>query len=248
MTSKITEIAADVYRISTFAPDYGIQINQFLINDDEPFLMHTVFKKLFPVTREAVASVLDPARLRWIGFSHFEADECGALNEWLEVAPHAQAVCSFVGALVNVNDFAVRPPRALADGEVLETGRHRLRFLATPHVPHCWDAGLFFEETERTLLCSDLFFHPGDPEPLTEADIVSRARAAILEGRSGPLANDMPYTPYTDSTFQRLADLQPRTLALMHGSAFSGDGERALRDLASVIKEMLGSKEAGREK
>jgi len=219
-----------------------------LIDDDEPFLMHTVFKKLFPVTHEAVASVLDPARLRWIGFSHFEADECGALNEWLAVAPQAQAVCSFVGALVNVNDFAVRPPRALADSEVLETGRHRLRFLATPHVPHCWDAGLFFEETERTLLCSDLFFHPGDPEPLTETDIVGRARAAILEGLSSPLANDMPYTPYTDSTFQRLADLQPRTLALMHGSAFSGDGERALRDLASVIKEMLGSKEAGREK
>jgi flavorubredoxin len=245
MTSKITEIAANVYRISTFASDYGIQINQFLIDDDEPFLMHTVFKKLFPVTHDAVASVLDPARLRWIGFSHFEADECGALNEWLAVAPQAQAVCSFVGALVNVNDFAVRPARALADGEVLAIGRHRLRFLATPHVPHCWDAGLFCEETEQTLLCSDLFFHPGDPEPLTETDIVGRARAAILHSLSGPLANDMPYTPYTDSTFQRLADLQPRTLALMHGSAFSGDGARALRDLASVIKEILGNRKSG---
>jgi flavorubredoxin len=244
MTSKITEIATGVYRISTFAPDYGIQINQFLFDDDEPFLMHTVFKKLFLVTRAAVASVLDPARLRWVGFSHFEADECGALNEWLAAAPQAQAVCSFVGALVNVNDFAVRPPRALADGEVLAIGRHRLRFLATPHVPHCWDAGLFFEETERTLLCSDLFFHPGDPEPLTETDIVGHARAAILHGLSGPLANDMPYTPYTDSTFQRLADLQPRTLALMHGSAFSGDGARALRDLASVIKEILGNRKS----
>jgi flavorubredoxin len=242
MMSKITEIATDVYRISTYAPDFGIQINQFLIKDDEPFLMHTSFKQMFPVTRDAVASVIDPARVRWVGFSHFESDECGALNEWLAVAPHAQAVCSFVGAMVNVNDFALRPARALADNELLELGRRRLRFLATPHVPHCWDAGLFFEETARTLLCSDLFFHPGDPEPTTESDITDRARTAIMEGLAGPLANDMPYTPYTNAIFQRLADLQPRTLAPMHGSTFLGDGGRAVRDLAAVIKELLGGK------
>lgn len=244
MTSTVTEIAADVYRISTFAPDFGIQFNQFLVKDDEPFLMHTAFKQMFPVTREAVASIIDPTRLRWIGFSHFESDECGALNEWLAIAPQAQAVCSFVGMAVNVNDFALRPARALADDEVLAIGRHRLQFLATPHVPHCWDAGLFFEQTEQVLLCSDLFFHPGDPEPTTESDIVGRARTAILEGQSGPLANDMPYTPYTDRTLQRLADLKPRILGLMHGSTFLGDGERAVRDLAVVIKEILGSKEA----
>lgn len=240
MESKVTEIAPDVYRISTFHPEYGMQFNQFLVKDDEPFIMHTGFRKMFPLTLEAVASVIEPASLRWIGFSHFESDECGALNEWLRVAPHAQAVCSFVGTMVTVDDFADRPSRALNDGEVLETGRRRLRFLATPHVPHGWDAGLFFEETDRTLLCSDLFFHPGDPEPLTESDVVGRAQQSIIEGQSSALAKDMPYTPYTDSTLQRLADLRPQTLAVMHGSSFRGDARKALQDLASVIKETLG--------
>ncbi|HEX8651849.1 MAG TPA: hypothetical protein VF708_13500 [Pyrinomonadaceae bacterium] len=240
MKSKVTEIAPDVYRISTFHPEYGMQFNQFLVKDDEPFIMHTGFRKMFPLTLEAVASVIEPASLRWIGFSHFESDECGALNEWLRVAPHAQAVCSFVGTVVTVDDFADRPSRALNDGEVLETGRRRLRFLATPHVPHGWDAGLFFEETDRTLLCSDLFFHPGDPEPFTESDVVGRAQQSIIEGLSAPLAKDMPYTPYTDSTLQRLAELQPQTLALMHGSSFRGDCHRAIQDLAAVIKETLG--------
>ena len=240
MESKVTEIAPDLFRISTFHPEYGIQFNQFLVKDDEPFIMHTGFKKMFPITLEGVASVMDPSRLRWIGFSHFESDECGALNEWLKVAPQSQAVCSLVGAMVMVNDFADRPARALNDGEVLEIGSHRLRFLATPHVPHGWDAGLFFEETDRTLLCSDLFFHGGDPEPLTESDVVARAQAAITEGLSGPLAKDMPYTPYTDSTLRRLASLEPKTLALMHGTSFRGDGRTAILDLAGVIKETLG--------
>lgn len=239
MKATVTEIAADLYRISTFHPEYGIQFNQFLIKDDEPFLMHTGFKKMFPITLDAVASVIDPAKLRWIGFSHFESDECGALNELLAVAPHAQAVCSQVGAVVMVNDFADRPPRPLNDDEVLELGAHRLRFLATPHVPHCWDAGLFFEGTHRTLLCSDLFFHPGETEPLIESGVVDRAREAIIGGLSSPLAKDMPYTPYTDSTLQRLAGLEPQTLALMHGSSFRGDGRQAILDLAVVIKEIL---------
>lgn len=237
--TTVTEIVSDVYRISIYAPDFGIQFNQFLVKDEEPFLMHTGFKRMFAATRDAVASVIDPARVRWIGFSHFESDECGALNEWLATAPQAQAVCSFVGALVNVNDFAVRPARALADCEVLPIGRCRLRFLATPHVPHGWDAGLFFEEKERTLLCSDLFFQPGDPAPVTHEDLVGRVRAAIVEGQGGPLAKDMPHTPYTDATLQRLADLQPRTLATMHGSSFAGDGGRALRELARVVHETL---------
>ncbi len=240
MKSTVTEIARDTYRISTFHPDFRLQFNQFLVNDDEPFLMHTAFRKMFPVTRAGVASVIDPAKLRWIGFSHFESDECGALNHWLGIAPQAQAVCSFVGAMVMVNDFADRPPRSLADGEVLETGTHRLRFLSTPHVPHCWDAGLFFEESERMLMCSDLFFHPGDPEPVTESDVVGRAQESIVKGLSGPMANDMPYTPYTDATLRRLAGLQPRTLALMHGSTFTGDGGKAILDLARVLKETLG--------
>lgn len=243
MSALVTEIAADLYRISTFSAEYGIQFNQFLLKDDAPFLMHTGFKRMFGATRDAVATVLDPARLRWIGFSHFESDECGALNEWLAVAPAAQAVCSVVGAMVNLNDFAIWPGRGLANDAVLETGRHRLRFLATPHVPHSWDAGLFFEERDATLLCSDLFFQPGDPEPLTGGDIVAAARTAMLAGQSGPLANDIPYTPYTDATLRRLAALQPRTLATMHGSSFSGNGERAVRDLAGVIREILGPRE-----
>ncbi len=240
MNSNVTEVAANVYRISTFHPDYQIQFNQYLIKDDEAFLMHTGFKKMFEVTRAAVASIMDPSKIRWFGFSHFESDECGALNQWLRIAPAGQAVCSLVGAMVMVSDFADRPPRPLNDDEILEIGSHRLRFLATPHVPHCWDAGLFFEESDRTLLCSDLFFHPGDPEPLTESDVVGRARAAIIEGMTSPLAKDMAYTPYTDQTMQRLADLEPRTLALMHGSTFRGEGRTAILDLAGVIKETHG--------
>jgi flavorubredoxin len=245
MQSKVTEIARDTYRISTFHPDYGIQFNQFLIKDDEPFLMHTGFKKMFAVTLEGVASIIDPSNVRWIGFSHFESDECGSLNEWLKIAPRAQAVCSSVGAMVMVNDFADRAPRPLADGEVLQTGQHRLRFLATPHVPHCWDAGLFFDETEQTLLCSDLFFQPGDPEPVMEPAIVERARDAIKSSLGGPMAKDMPYTPYTDSTLHRLAALKPSSLAVMHGSSFRGDGGKAILDLAAVIKDLLSKPEGG---
>ena len=240
MSSNVSEIAPDVYRISTFAEKFGIQFNQFLVKDDEPFLMHTAFHRLFPETCQAVASVIDPAALRWIGYSHFEPDECGALNDWLAAAPRAQAVSSFVGAHVMLADFADRPPRVLADTEVLALGRHRLRFLSTPHVPHCWDAGLFFDETTRTLFCSDLFFHPGDPEPVTEGDVVGRARGAMEKSLTGPMANDVPYTPYTDATLHRLADLGPRTLAVMHGSSFAGDGAGALRDLAVTFRELLG--------
>jgi flavorubredoxin len=241
MQSTVTEIAADTYRISAFHPDYRIQFNQFLINDDEPLLWHTGFKRMFETTLAGVASVLDPASLRWIGFSHFESDECGALNRWLEVAPRAQAVCSFVGAKVMVDDFADRAPRPLADGEILRTGRHRLRFLATPQVPHGWDAGLFFDEAERTLLCSDLFFHPGDPEPVAGSEIVGRAQDAIRGNLVGPMAKDMPYTPYTDATLQRLAALKPAALAVMHGSSFQGDGQKALLDLAEAIRGLLGT-------
>ena len=240
MKCTVTEIARGAYRLSSFHGAYGMQFNQFLIDDDEPFLMHTGYLKAFDVTREGVASVMDPSRLRWIGSSHFEADECGATNRWLEVAPRAQPACSSVGALVSMNDFADRPARALADREILEIGRHRLRFLATPHVPHGWDAGLFFDETDRTLFCSDLFFQPGDPEPVSASPIVGRAREAMVAGLAGPLANDMPVTPYTDATLQRLAAFEPRLLATMHGSSFRGDGGAALRELAVAIQEVLG--------
>jgi len=240
MDSTITEIAPEVFRISTFHPQFGVQFNQFLVRDQDPFLMHTGFQRLFPITLAAVRSLLDPATLRWLGFSHFEPDECGALNEWLAVAPRAEALASQVGAMVMLDDFAARPPRALADGEVVSLGRRRLRFLATPHLPHGWDAGLFFEEHDRTLFCSDLFFQPGDPAPLVESGIVEAAREAIAGSLGGPLANDMPYTPGTEVAFARLAGLAPRTLATMHGASFRGDGGRALGELGVVIKDLIG--------
>jgi len=240
MQSTVTEIAPDTFRISAFNPDYGIQFNQFLVRDDEPFLMHTGLKRMFPTTLAAVRTLIDPATLRWIGYSHFEPDECGALNEWSAVAPRVQALSGFVGAMVMLQDYADRPGKTLADGEVLPLGRHRLRYLATPHVPHGWDAGFFFDETEGTLFCSDLFFQPGDPEPLIADGIVARAREAIQFGRTSPLANDMPYTARTGEALARLAALAPRTLAVMHGSSYRGDGGAALRELAAVIAAELG--------
>ncbi|MDQ3805087.1 MAG: FprA family A-type flavoprotein [Acidobacteriota bacterium] len=235
----VTEIAPDVYRISTYVPEIDMQFNQFLVRDEEPLLFHTGHRAMFPLVREAVASVIDPTQIRWLGFSHFEADECGALNEWLQLAPAAQPVCSTVGALVSVNDFSARPAVGMADGEILSTGRYRFRLLHTPHVPHCWEAGLLFEEENKTLFSSDLFHQNGDVEPLTESGVMERVRKTLVEYQAGPFANYMPYTQHTDRTLQRLADLKPRTIAAMHGSAFAGDGERALRDLAVVMREVL---------
>ena len=238
--TTVTEVAPDVFRISTYVPEIDLQFGQFLVRDDEPLLFHTGLRKMFPLTRDAVARVMDPARIRWISFSHFEADECGALNEWLGLAPQAQAACSFVGAVVSVNDFSIRDARALAHDEVLVTGKYRFRFQQTPHVPHCWEAGLLFEETQGTLLCSDLFDHNGDVEPVTESDILGRHRENLLAMQAGPMAHYMPYTPMTEAILNRLADLKPRTLATMHGSVFRGDGEKALRALAGVLREVLG--------
>ena len=185
----VTEIAPDCYRISTFIPEIDLQFNQFLIKDDEPLLFHTGMNALFPAVREAVATIIDPSTIRWISFSHFEADECGSLNEWLQIAPAAQPVCSLVGALVSINDFSLRPAKGMNDGETFNTGQHRFRFVQTPHVPHCWEAGLLFEETKGTLLCSDLFHQNGDVEPLTESDIIDRARKTLIDYQASPFAN-----------------------------------------------------------
>jgi flavorubredoxin len=238
--TQITEIAPDMYRISTFIPEVNLQFNQFLVKDDEPLLFHTGMKAMLPLVRDAVASLSDPSSIRWLGFSHFEADECGSLNEWLQTAPAAQPVCSLVGALVSINDFAIRPARGMTDGEVLSTGKYRFRFLHTPHVPHCWEAGLLFEETNGTLLCSDLFHQNGNVEPMTESDVIERARKTLVDYQAGPFANYMPYTKHTDGILQGLADLKPRTIATMHGSTYAGDGERALRGLAEAMREILG--------
>ena len=237
---SVTEIAPDVYRISTYIPEIELQFNQFLIKDEEPLLFHTGMRMLFPAVREAVATIMDPAKIRWISFSHFEADECGSLNEWLQIAPAAQAVCSLVGALVSINDFALRPAKGMTDGEVFNTGQRRFRFAQTPHVPHCWEAGMLFEETTGTLLCSDLFHQNGNVEPMTDSDVIDRARKTLIDYQAGPFANYMPYTKHTDGIMQSLAALNPRTIAPMHGSAFTGDGGQAIRDLAMVMHDVLG--------
>lgn len=236
----ITEIAPDVHRISILMPEINLQFNHFLIVDEEPLLFHTGMRRMFPAVLEAVTRVIDPAKLRWIGFSHFEVDECGSLNEWLDVAPKAQAVTGVVGALVNLNDFATRPPRALEPDETFSTGRMRFRYRPTPHLPHGWDAGVLFEETQKVLFCSDLFHHNGDVEPLTESDILGRVRASIEEYQAGPLMDYMPYTPNTRPLLEGLAKLGPRTLATMHGSSYQGDGAKALIELDGVMKDVLG--------
>jgi len=236
---SITEISPNCFRICTYIPEINLQFNQFLVKDDEPLLFHTGMKSLFPLILDAVATIINPAKLRWISFSHFEADECGSLNEWLEVAPNAEAVCSMVGAMVSVNDFAIRPAKAMNDGEAFETGQHRYRFVRTPHVPHCWEAGMLFEETNGTLFCTDLFHVNGDNEPLTESDVVDRSKQTLIEYQAGPFANYMPYTKHTDGILQRLADLNPRTIAAMHGPAYVGNCSQAIRDLAGAMREVL---------
>ncbi len=238
--ANVTEIAPGVHRISVLYREINLQFNHFLVVDEEPLLYHTGMRRMFPDVLEAVRRIIDPARLRWIGFSHFEVDECGSLNEWLKVAPRAQAVSGMVGSLVNLNDFADRPPRALQAEETFSTGRFRFRYRPTPHLPHGWDAGVLFEESQRVLFCSDLFTHNGEVEAITESDIVGRARQSLIDFQAGPLMDYMPYTPRTRPMLEGLAALRPRTLATMHGSSFTGDCAKALLELDGVMKEMLG--------
>ena len=237
--ADVHEIADDIFRIATYVAPFNLQFAQFLVRDEEPLLFHTGLRGLFPDVRDAVATVIDPSTVRWIGFSHVEADECGSLNEWLQLAPGAQAVCSLVGALVSVNDMTQREAKAMSTGDVLEIGRHRLRFIATPHVPHAWEAGVMLDETTGTLLCSDLFHQNGELEPTTEGDVVGRARAVYQEYEAGPFARYMPYTDYTSQILDELAALKPTRLATMHGSVFIGDGAAALRDLDRAMRETL---------
>jgi flavorubredoxin len=237
--ATIHEVGPDIFQVTTYIPDIDLQFSQFLVRDDEPLLVHTGMRTLFPAVHEAIAALVDPAEIRWIGFSHFEADECGALNEWLDVAPDAAPVCGLVGAMTSVDDFASRPARAMAHDEVLVTGKRRFRFRQTPHVPHCWDAGLLFEETTSTLFGSDLFAHSGDVEALVRANIIERTRDSLVADQQGPFANAYPYTSQTGPILEGLASLDPRRIATMHGSVYEGDGARALRDLAAVMREVL---------
>jgi flavorubredoxin len=231
METRIDEIADGIYRLSTFVPEVappaGFTFNQFVVVGDEPLLFHTGLRRMFPLVRDALARIIPPERLRWIAFGHYEADECGALNEWLAVAPHTEAAHGHTGCLVSLNDMADRTPRMLTNGETIDLGGgRRVRWLDTPHIPHGWDAGVLYEEASGTLLCGDLFTQLGDGPALTEGDVVGPAIAAEDIFGSSSLH------PTMGPTIRRLADLVPRTLALMHGPSFAGDGEAALQALA----------------
>lgn len=229
----IDEIAPGIYRISTpvSAVPGGFSFNQYLIADEEPLLFHTGLRHTYQLVAEAIAAVMPVQRLRHVSFSHYEADECGALNEFLGAAPNAAPLCGEVAALVSIGDMADRAPRALDDGEQVSLGVHKLRWLATPHLPHGWECGYLFEETTRTLLCGDLFTQGGaEHAAVTEAD--------ILEPSEGFRAQ-MDYYSHTKNAapmIERLATLQPTTLACMHGSAWRGDGGALLRALGARLQ------------
>lgn len=227
------EIVAGIFRINTpikFPDGSGFSFNQYLIVDDKPLLFHTGPRKMFPFVKEAVASLIPLEKLAYIAFSHVEADECGSLNEWLAAAPLAIPICSTVAALVSINDIADRPPQGLADGQSISLGEHSLRWLDTPHLPHAWECGYLFEETTNTLFCGDLFTQGGSDLPaLTEDDILDSSEA---------FRKSMDYYSHTKNTrvlLEKLAATKPTTLACMHGSAWSGDGEKLLLSLADAL-------------
>ena len=236
---NISEIAPDVYRFSIYVPEINLGFNHFLVKDDEPLLFHTGSRAMFPALREMVSKVIDPAKLRWISFSHFETDECGALNQWLQVAPNATPVHGMIGCLVNLNDFSDRPTKMLNADDRITTGKYKFRFVHTPQLPHGWDAGVLFEETQRTLFCSDLCHQEFDVEPVISSDIIGRCRQVLTAYQQSPFANYVPYTPQTGRQLEAVAQLDPKTLAIMHGSSFRGNGAQVIRDLAGVFKEVL---------
>lgn len=233
--TRIDEVADRIFRISTPIPPNpalptGFTFNQYLIASDAPLLFHTGQRGLFTLVREAIASVLRPESLRYVGFSHVEGDECGALREWLEIAPDAQPVCSQAAAMLYTNDATDRPVRALGDGERLDLGGHEVVWFDTPHVPHGWECGYLGETRTRTLLCGDLFTQAGnDHAPLTESNIVGPSEA--MRGMMDYYA----HSPTTRAQLERLAAFDPRVLACMHGSAYAGDGARLIRELADAL-------------
>lgn len=232
--TRVDEVADGIYRISTpvSIPGGGFSFNQYLIVDDAPLIFHTGPRKMFPLVREAVASVIAPDRLRYIAFSHVEADECGSLNEWLAAAPQSAPLCGSVAAMVSIGDLADRPPRALADGEALSLGSHTVRWYDAPHLPHAWECGFLTEERTATLFCGDLFTQGGaDNPPVTESDIL---------GPSESFRRQMDYFSHTRHArpmIERLASTAPAMLACMHGSAWRGDGAALLRALADALCE-----------
>lgn len=237
MQTRTDEIADGIHRISTFIPQIaapaGFTVNQFLILGDEPLLFHCGQRSLFPLVRAALERIMPVEQLRWISFGHVEADECGAMNLWLAAAPDAQVIYSPLGCEISVNDLADRLPRALAEHEVLDLGGKRVRLIATPHVPHGWEAQVLHEEVTQTLFCGDLFTHVGDTAPLTREDVVGPAMTA--ESMFGATSIGPAIAP----TMRRLAQLAPQRLALMHGASFEGDGAAALLTLAERYDALL---------
>ncbi len=232
MQTEVSEIAEGVYRLSTFIPEItpvGFTLNQFLLDADEPMLFHCGYRSMFPLFAEAFARVMPLERLRWISFGHVEADECGSMNQWLGAAPSSQVLHGQLACDVSLNDMADRLPRPMADDEVLDLGGKRVRFLHTPHVPHGWEAGVFYEETTGTLLCGDLFTAAGRCPPLTGDDIVGPA----IEAEQ--MFHAMTMAPGTGAALERLAALSPKRLGLMHGPSYEGDGGAALRALAKGL-------------
>jgi flavorubredoxin len=241
MNAKVDQIAERIYRISTFVPDIGptgFTFNQFLVDAEEPLLYHTGMRGLFPVVREAIDSVLPVESLRWIAFSHVEADECGAMNEFLEVAPNAQIAHGQLGCMLTLDDQAVRTPRPLADGEVIDLGgagiSRRVLEVATPHVPHNWESHVFFEQETGTLFCGDLLTQLGNGPAVVGDDIIE---AAIF---AEEVFHQTSLGPLVPETYRRLADLAPKRLAIMHGSAYEGDAAAMLRTMADVYEERYG--------
>jgi flavorubredoxin len=233
--SSVDEIADGIYRISTFVPDitpFGFTFNQFLVVGEEPLLFHTGGRGLFGHVAEAVARVVPVESVRWITFGHVEADECGSMNMWLAASPRAEVAHGALGCMVSLDDMCDRPPRPLADGEVIDLGGKRVRHIDTPHVPHGWEARVLFEETTQTLLCGDLFTHVGRGPALTTDDVLEPAMDAEAMFHSTCLA------PSTATTLRGLGDLEPSTLALMHGSSFRGDGRAALYGLADRYEHL----------
>jgi flavorubredoxin len=231
MITKTNEIADGIFRLSTFVPNVtpeGFTFNQFLIKAEEPLLFHTGPRAMFGLVSDAVSKIVPVNKLRWITFGHVESDECGSMNQWLAAAPKAEVAHGVVGVDVSLNDLADRPPRALQDGEVIDLGGKRIRHIDTPHVPHGWEARVLFEETTSTLLCGDLFSHTGNGPVLIADDIVGPAK------RAEELFHASCLTPTTGATIRKLADLRPKTLAIMHGSSFNGDTGQALRQLADL--------------
>jgi flavorubredoxin len=230
--TRIDEVAAGIYRISTpldVIPG-GFTFNSFLITDDEPLLFHTGYRKLFPTTLEAIEKVIPAEKLRWVGGSHFESDEFGAMNEILKAAPRATPFGSEVGVLTSINDFAMRPPRALKDNEEFSLGSRKMKWVYTPHVPHGWDCGILFDQSSNTLFCGDLFTQPGaSVPPVTESEILSAS-----EGMRG-MMDYYAHATNTAAILERLARLNPSVLACQHGSSYRGNSASLLRDLAIVV-------------